>query len=273
MPQPAHDAGSRFGFLRPNHTNPRHAIGERQVNPMAGKRGSGAATAAVADLLPGDRRRSVLERIGFAPRESGNAALPGGMIYGVADAPPIALTILVGLQWVGLMDVLLVFLLAVLRAGHVPPPTVAAVVGMAMLALSFAALLQALPRGPVGSGYLAPGVLSANYLGPSILAIKLGGLPLVFGMTVFAGCCETALAPFTNRLNRVFPPEIQGLVVFLMGVIVGSLGFRLSFAIGAATPAGPVHFAVAALTFGITVGLSVWGRGVARMLALLIAMA
>ena len=219
------------------------------------------------------RPHDLLARIGFAPRGDCAAPLPAGMIYGVEDKPPLALALCIGLQWVGLMNALLVFLLAVLRAGAVPAPTVAAVVGLSMLALSLGVLLQALPRGPVGSGYLAPGVLSANYLGPSILAIKLGGLPLVFGMTVFAGCCETALSPFVSHLKRLFPTEIQGLVVFLVGVIVGSLAFRLTFAIGAATPAGPAYLTVAALTLGTTVVLTIWGRGALRMLALLIAMA
>ena len=52
------------------------------------------------------------------------------------------------------------------------------------------------------SGYLAPAVLSANYLGPSILALKLGGLPLVFGMTIFAGSCEAALSKYCGCLKR-----------------------------------------------------------------------
>lgn len=229
----------------------------------------------IKSVLDGDvgPRRSKIKRFGFAPRAGRATVLPAGMIYGVDDKPPLALTAFAGLQWVGLINVYLVFLLVLVRAGDVPPPTVAAMVGLSMLALGVAALLQALPRGPVGSGYLAPSVLSANYLGPSILAIKLGGLPLVFGMTLFAGFCEAALSPFVSRLKGLFPVEIQGLVVFLIGVVVGSIGFRLTFAIGGAAPPSVAHLAVAALTFGTTVVLTVWGRGSLRMLALLIAMA
>jgi len=187
--------------------------------PMPAVAASSAVTAGSAldnDVVP--RRRSWAERIGFAPRPANRVAVvpPAGMIYGVDDKPSLGLTAFAGLQWVGLINVYLVFLLVLVRAGDVPPPTVAAMVGLSMLALGAAALLQALPRGPVGSGYLAPSVLSANYLGPSILAIKLGGLPLVFGMTIFAGFCEAALSPFVSRLKGLFPIEIQGLVVFLI---------------------------------------------------------
>ena len=225
------------------------------------------------DLNVAQQRQSIAKRFGFAPRARRAAVLPAGMIYGVDDRPSLGLTVFAGLQWVGLINVYLVFLLVLVRAGNVAPPTVAAMVGLSMLALGAAALMQAVPRGPVGSGYLAPSVLSANYLGPSILAIKLGGLPLVFGMTIFAGFCEAALSPFVSRLKGLFPVEIQGLVVFLIGTVVGSIGFRLTFAIGGAAPPSAAHVAAAALTFGIAVALTVWGRGSLRMLALLIAMA
>ena len=46
-----------------------------------------------------------------------------------------------------------------------------------MIALAIATALQALCRGPVGSGYLAAPVFSAMYLGPCLLAAHAGGLP------------------------------------------------------------------------------------------------
>ncbi|HJU19039.1 MAG TPA: solute carrier family 23 protein [Stellaceae bacterium] len=250
------DTGNPHGFTI---EAPAHAISTMAVDLLADR--------------AAERRRTLAGQFGFAERSAGRKPVPSpGIIYGVEDKPPPVLTLLAGMQWVGLINVYLVFLLVLLRQGDAPPSTVAAMVGLSMLALGLGALLQALPRGPVGSGYLAPAVLTANYLGPSILALKLGGLPLVFGMTIFAGLCESALSCFVGRLRRLFPTELQGLVVFLIGVVVGSLGFRLTFAIGAAAPAGPAHLAVAALTFATTITLTLWGRGAARMLALLIAM-
>ena len=63
--------------------------------------------------------------------------------------------------------------------------------GVACVGLAVGTVLQALPRGPVGSGFLAPPVFSATYLAPSVLAAEIGGLRLVFGMTVFAGAPGT----------------------------------------------------------------------------------
>jgi xanthine permease XanP len=213
-----------------------------------------------------------LDRIGLGGRPKRAATLPAGMVYGVDDRPPLALTLFAGLQWVGLINVYLVNLLVLTREGGVPPATVAAMVGLSMLVLGVAALLQALPRGPVGSGYFCPAVLSANYLGPSLWAIQLGGLPLVCAMTVFAGLLQATLAPFVSRLKSLFPMEISGLVVFLIGLSIGLIGVRYTFGGDGTVPVSSAHLAVALVTFGTMVALTVWGRGAWRMLSTLIGM-
>ena len=87
-----------------------------------------------------------------------------------------------------------------------------------MLALAIAVLLQALPRGPVGSRLLAPSSFTGVYLAPSLLAVKIGGLPLLWGMTIFAGLVEIVLSRVWTRLRTFIPSETAGLVVFLIGV-------------------------------------------------------
>jgi uncharacterized membrane protein AbrB (regulator of aidB expression) len=70
---------------------------------------------------------------------------------------------------------------------------------------------------------LCPSIFTVAYLGPSLLALKTGGLSLVFGMTVFAGCVESALSRSLRHLRAFFPPEIAGLVVVLLGVTIGEI--------------------------------------------------
>ena len=88
-------------------------------------------------------------------------------------------------------------------------------------------MLQALPRGPVGSRFLAPSIFTGVYLAPSLLAVKSGGLPLVWGMTIFAGFVEIALSRVWSRLRPFVPPETAGLVVFLIGMIIGLASLRI----------------------------------------------
>ena len=76
-------------------------------------------------------------------------------------------------------------------------------------------------RGPVGSGYLAPPVFSAIYIGPAVLAANTGGLPAVFAMTIFAGAVEIVLAPLLRRLRTLFPAAISGFIVAIVGLQLG----------------------------------------------------
>jgi NCS2 family nucleobase:cation symporter-2 len=153
-----------------------------------------------------------------------------------------------------------------------PPATTALMISASMLSLGLAALLQALPRGPVGSGYLGPAVLSANYLGPSLAAAKAGGLSLLFGMTAFAGFIQIAISPLARK-RSLMPPEISGLVVFLIGVTVGLIGVRYTFLPTSGGQAvGSLALFVSMATLGVAISCTVWGRGTLRMLSPLVGM-
>src|SRR5215467_7827810 len=112
---------------------------------------------------------------------------PGNIIYGVEDTPPLAVTTLNGIQHVGLIAVNLVYPLLIFRALGTPVTQIGDMLAIGMLVLGVGTFLQAVTRGPIGSGYLCPTTYTATYLAPSLLAAKFGGLPLVFGMTIFAG--------------------------------------------------------------------------------------
>lgn len=199
-------------------------------------------------------------------------ALPPNLTYGAEDKPPLLLSALAGLQWVGLINVYLVYLLVIALETNLASAVTASMIAVSMIALGLAALLQALPRGPIGSGYFCPAVLSANYLGPSIAAIKLGGLSMMFGMTMFAGLVQMAIAPLIARRRDLMPLEISGLVVMLIGLTVGLIGVKYAFAIDhlAGAEAASDHLLVVGVTLGLTVACTVWGKGSVKMLSPLI---
>jgi xanthine permease XanP len=192
------------------------------------------------------------------------------LIYGLDDVPPLFVVVVSGLQHIGLLSVFLLFPLLIIKEVGLPTDLSANVLSLAMMALGVATLFQAWPK--IGSGFLSPATLTAIFLGPSLAAAKLGGLPLVFGMTVFAGVIEAVLSPFLRRIRPLFPPEIGGLVIFFVGVTAAIVGFRNMFAIGATQPVGWEHWTAVAVTLGLTVALNVWGRGQARMFCALLGM-
>jgi xanthine permease XanP len=201
-------------------------------------------------------------------RGDGGARIrPHNLLYSVGERPPLRPLLLLGLQYMILDAIYLVLVAIILRHAHATAATRVNAMGIACVAAAIGIALQALPRGPVGSGYLAPPVFSATYLGPSVLAAELGGLPLVCGMTLFAGLVEVLVGLALNRLRIVITPVLSGLTVFVVGLQLGIVGIGETLDVGhERLPSYPLHLAVAFGTLAIAVALSIWGRGSVKML-------
>ncbi len=197
---------------------------------------------------------------------------PADFAYWLDELPPPGVVFLSALQHVGLICSLIAIPLAVAREAGLAPDQTVNLVAVSMLVLGITTILQTLQRGPIGSGLLAPSSFSGAYLAPSLMAAKIGGLPLVFGMTILGGLFEAALSRGLRYLRPFLPPEIAGFVVVLVGVGVGGLGVRYVLGVGMPEPASHRELGVAMLTLGVMVGLNVWGRGMPRLFCALIGM-
>jgi xanthine permease XanP len=197
---------------------------------------------------------------------------PAELVHGVDDLPPPITAAMVGFQHVSLVRIQLIYPALVIQTAGLPAAASVNLLSLAMLALGIAAILQSLPRGPIGSGFLCPSCHTGIFLEPSLAALKLGGLPLVFGMTIVAGVIQSALSPVLRRIRPLLPPEIGGLVVFLVGTSIAAIGCRYVIGVGAHEPVGRDYWLVAAVTLAITVGLNVWGKGQMRLLCAMIGM-
>lgn len=197
---------------------------------------------------------------------------PADLAYGVGDVPPHAVVWLAALQHVGIIALLMVFPLLVARAAGAAPSVAAQILSTGMFAVGLATIAQARALGPFGSGYLAPSGFQAVYLGPSMVAAQTGGLPLVFGMTVFAGLVEATLSRIWRPLRPYLPPELSGLVVFFTGLAVMAIGIRYLMTGSEGHPLPVSGWAVAGATLVVMIVLNVWTRGMLRMFCALIGM-
>jgi len=198
-----------------------------------------------------------------------NAKKPPSLIYGVNDRPPIVITLSNAVQQVGIIAINLVYPIVIFRAANASAGMSSELLAVAMLALAFGTFLQVARLGPIGSGYMCPSTPTATYFASSLLAARVGGLPLVFGMTVFSGLFEAGLAPILNRLRGIFPPEISGLVIFMIGWSAALAGLRVVLG-PTAQEVTSTEWVVAALTLAIMITCNVWGKGVVRMTSALI---
>jgi len=156
------------------------------------------------------------------------------LIYGLNDAPPLRLSVLVALQ-----HVLAVFVgivtppLIISRALKLPIEDGAFLVSMALLVSGCGTLLQTRRLGPVGSGLLSIQGTSFVFLGPVIAlaqSVLNGGgsqrdaLGSVFGVCLVASLVPIVLSPFLRWTSRIITPLVTGIVVTLIGLTLVEVG-------------------------------------------------
>jgi len=201
---------------------------------------------------------------------------PTNLVYSVSETPPALTCFLNALQHIAINSGALIFPILIMRAGEVSDDLVMNVISLSLLATGIGTALQSLTLIPfgreqlaIGCGYLLPNIPAVVYLPASILALKAGGMPLVFGMTLFGGLIEILLAQLVRWLRSFFPNEISGLCVLLIGILLCVLGVRLIFGLGETTaqPAERtlVDIALGGGTLALMLGLNVLFKKQVRM--------
>ncbi len=197
---------------------------------------------------------------------------PAALSYGLEERPPAVVTWVSAAQHVGVCAIFMVYPLIIARQAMLPADQLSNVLQLGFLVLAVAVLLQALPAGPIGSRMLAPAIFTGVYLAPSLQAVKLGGLPLVWGMTIFAGLIEIILSRAWSRLRPFIPPESAGLVIFLVGNIIALAAVRTLLQDSpSGALAGPDEI-VGGCALAVMTGLNIWNKGRLRLFCILIGM-
>ena len=219
--------------------------------------------------------KSVSRNLGallLTPAGGPPAKKPATLAYGLEEAPPALVMWISAVQHVGMCAIFMIYPLIVLRQAGLPADQIINILQLGLLVIAVATLLQALPRGPVGSRMLAPSIFTGIYLAPSLLAVKVGGLPLAWGMTIFAGLLETALSRIWSRLRPFIPPESAGLVVFLIGTIIGLAALRVLLDESPSGALTPRDAAVAGCALAVMAALNIWNKGRPKLFCILIGM-
>lgn len=194
-------------------------------------------------------------------------------IYGLEDKPPLFIGLFLGLQHVTIIAISFVFPVLLVRETGGSTEQATFLISMSMIAGGVGTVAMALKKGPLGSGYLCPQVSGPSFITASVMCLHAGGLPLVFGMTMFAGAVEALFSRVVHRLRFLFPAEITGLIVAMVGITVIKLAGKNFFAMDPATGSLDTNgLAVALITLAAMVGLNVWTKGKVRLFCILIGM-
>jgi xanthine permease XanP len=199
------------------------------------------------------------------------AKKPPNLIYGVEDTPPLATTILLGLQHASIMSVSWIYVMVIVTGIGGTREQAEHMIQTSMIVSGIATILQARAQGPVGSGYLCPLSCGSAYIPGAISAGKVGGLPLVFGLLIASGLFEALLSRVMQRLRALFPPEVTGLVVSMVGIEL--IALAVPRFLGSPDPGSSRHWlpiAVALLTLAVMIGPTVWSEGRLRLYPVLL---
>jgi xanthine permease XanP len=213
---------------------------------------------------------SMRERLGFSDAPPVNK--PATLVFGVEDVPPTQVRWFSALQQVAITSIYMIYPLIVIREAGLDLTQTISILQLGCLVLGLAALLQALPTGPVGSRLLAPSSFTGLYLASSLAAVKVGGLPLVWGMTIVAGVIEMALSTVWRRLRAFVPPECAGLIVFFIGSIIALAACQMLLADGPQGRATPTEWAIASASIALMLALHVWSKSGLKIYCVLIGM-
>jgi xanthine permease XanP len=140
--------------------------------------------------------------------------------------------------------------------------TTATLISAALLASGLGTLLQIHGLGPFGCRMLSVQGTSFTFMPVALAAGQVGGLPLIFGLTIVGGLFEIVLSRFLEPLRRWFPPVVTGTVVILIGCSLIGVGMR-DLAGGAGSPdlGAPRHLALGALVMAIILLFGAWRSG------------
>ena len=154
-------------------------------------------------------------------------------------------------QYVVLLALNLVLPLLMCEAARASVAETEAVLSRSLLVGGLATILHARNGRWFGAGYFLPtNLASVVYYAACLHAARLGGLPLVCGLTVLAGLVELAMAFSLLRIKKYIPTKVLSLVLVM-------LGFEIA-AGGAGQVLGSVgHHAAGPSLPGVTIGLVV----------------
>jgi NCS2 family nucleobase:cation symporter-2 len=144
---------------------------------------------------------------------------PPNLVHAPEDTPGPAQGLGLALQQIALQSVYWLLPPLVGAAYGMEPAALTSLIALGLLGSALAAVLQGLPRGPVGSGYGMPNVPTPIFFGAYMLAASSGiSLGAASASMILAAIVALVLFLAFPRILNLIPPELAGLVVFMIGV-------------------------------------------------------
>jgi len=190
------------------------------------------------------------------------------LTYGREDRPPLRDSLLLGAQHAVVALVFLVYPLAAAQEIGLDPASTARFLTACVLGIGISTFLHAF-RPSVGSGALAVEIPTPIFLPAAVMAGAAGGLSMLAAISLLSGCIEVLFARALKHIKNLFPAEVCGIAVMMLGISIVKAG--MMNAVGVTTPDSAVHapalFTSASALLTIVV-VSVFGSPAVKLLAI-----
>jgi NCS2 family nucleobase:cation symporter-2 len=195
------------------------------------------------------------------------------LAYDVDEVPPASLIFALAFQQVLAMSIGWIYVIVTVDSMGGSRIDAQNLLRVSMIASGIATILQA-RGGLFGSGYLCPASCSLTYLAPTILAGRMGGFPLIFGMTAINGLFTAWLSRFLRYLRILFPPDVTGLIVSIVGFQLVAIGCpKLLGRLPGHPGASPQAALLGIITLAAMIAPTVWSRGKLKLFPIFIGLA
>ena len=206
----------------------------------------------------------LLDRV-FPPFSDVAREKPRDMLFIADEKPDMLTTMVAGTQHVLIILMLTVYVVFVGREIGFTGDQLRSFVSIEIVVIGIATLLQSL-KTRLSSGHLmihAPNLMSIAALGAVVLNFGMGAAA---GAYILSGIFVIVLARFLPRLQKLFPPEVTGILLVLLGLTLVK-GGAVAFTGYRDGMIDWIAFLVAGAALGAIVVFSVWGSEKVRVFA------
>ncbi|WP_116090911.1 uracil-xanthine permease family protein [Sphingomonas crusticola] len=196
---------------------------------------------------------------------------PEEIVYGFDERPPTFTLVSVGVQHAVLALMLGIYTVIAGRGIGLTGPALVHYTGSCFFVLGIGTMLQAW-RSRLTPGVPLVSVPNIITLGAYTSVVVHYGLGAAMGAIMIANLVVIALARRLPRMRAIFPPEVIGVVVLMLGLSMVTGGVRRSVAVSTNMHSSGWAVLAAVTTIACIIGLSVWGTRQLRTMAVLIGM-
>ena len=185
---------------------------------------------------------------------------PRELLYLAQENPPLWSTVALSLQHALVALSLVIYLVIAGKAMSLPEEALQNFISLGIVIMALGTLLNCLTT-RMSAGHLIVQVPAVLTMAVFVAVVADYGLNAAAGGMLVSGVCVFLLGRFVSRLQILFPPEVMGVLLVLLGISLLPGGFDRSTGLVGAEVIQTESALIAASTLATITALSVWGVG------------